>query len=58
MTTSPASGHRHLLRRLGGLLADVVMGLMVVAAVPLVVLVVGTPIVLLVRLFIEVARRL
>ena len=51
-----AGGHaRHTI---GGVLEDVVMLLVVVLLVPLAILLVGMPVVLLVRLLLEIAQRI
>ena len=51
-----AAGHaRHTI---GGVLEDLVMLLVVILLVPLAILVVGLPVVLLVRLLLEIAQRI
>jgi hypothetical protein len=47
-----------LLARAGGILADALLVVPIILALPLAILVIGTPIVLFVRLLIEIVERL
>ena len=47
-----------VVRKLGGLLGDVLLLLLAVLSLPLAILLIGTPIVLCVRLIVEITRRL
>lgn len=47
-----------LVRKLGGVLGDVLLLLLAVLSLPLAILLIGTPIVLCVRLIVEITRRL
>ena len=47
-----------VVRKLGGLLGDVLLLLLAVLSLPLAILLIGTPIALCLRLIVEIARRL
>jgi hypothetical protein len=53
-----APGTMSALHRIPGLLDDAAMLLLIVFSIPLIVLVIGTPVALVARLLLEIARRL
>jgi hypothetical protein len=55
---SKSVGRRSLPRKVLGLLDDVVLALLIVLLFPFVILLVGTPVALVVRLLVEIAKRL